>query len=112
MGQAELPIAELLSSPLVDPTAHLDEVRVARYAKDLASLPPVVVFETEDGLLVADGYHRVAAAQRSGAKTIAAEVRRGSRADALRYATQLGSAQRGLSAEEIATRIGRHSTRG
>jgi ParB-like chromosome segregation protein Spo0J len=108
----ELPIAELLFSPLVDPTAHLDEARVARYAEELASLPPVVVFETEDGLLLADGYHRVAAARRTGAKTISADVRQGSRADALRYATRVGSAQRGLSAEQIAARIRRHSTRG
>jgi ParB-like chromosome segregation protein Spo0J len=102
---SRLKIADLMSSPLVDATAHLDEAVVARYAENLGSLPPVVVFETEDGLLVADGYHRLAAARRAGRKTIAADVRRGSRADALRYAIEVASARRGLPAEELATRI-------
>jgi ParB-like chromosome segregation protein Spo0J len=41
------------------------------------------VFDTEEGLLLADGYHRVAAALKEGRKTVEAEVRRGSRHDAL-----------------------------
>jgi len=101
----ELKIAELLASPLVDPTAHLDEAVVARYAKHLGGLPPIVAFETGDGLLVADGYHRLAAARRAGRKTIATEVRRGSRADALRYAIEVASAQRGLPPDQIAMRM-------
>jgi hypothetical protein len=80
-----LGITDLLANSPVDPTAHVDPERVARYAEDFDALPPVVVFETEDGLLLVDGYHRIAAAQRLGVVMIAAEVHQGSRADALRY---------------------------
>jgi hypothetical protein len=59
----ELPLSELLAKSLVDPEAHLDWRQVARYESELEQAPPVVVFETEAGLLLADGYHRVAAAQ-------------------------------------------------
>jgi hypothetical protein len=62
---------------------------VERYAQGLDALPPVVVFDTEEGLLLADGYHRVAAARRRGLETIEAEVRLGSRQDALRYAAKV-----------------------
>ena len=65
--------------------------------------------ETNEGLLLADGYHRVAAARRRGLETIEAEVRPGSRQDALRYAAEVGAAQRGISAEDAASYIKRHS---
>jgi hypothetical protein len=56
-----------------------------------------VVFETEDGVLLVDGYHRVAAAKLRGAETVTADVRRGSRSDALRVAAELAAVQRGIS---------------
>ena len=46
----------------------------------------MVVFRTKEGLLLADGFHRMAAAQRLGLKEIKAEVRTGSREAALEYA--------------------------
>jgi ParB-like chromosome segregation protein Spo0J len=73
------------------------------------ALPPVVVFETPEGPLLADGYHRVAAARRRGLETVEAEVRPGSRHDALRYAAKVGAAQRGISPEEAALYIRRRS---
>src|SRR5215203_5084861 len=60
-----LRIDDLLANAPVDPEAHLDAARVERYAGMVDALPPVVVFETPDGLLLADGYHRVAAWRRS-----------------------------------------------
>jgi diphthine-ammonia ligase len=57
----ELPLGEVLANPRVDPEAHLDADRVASYAQKPEELPPVVVFETEEGRLLADGYHRLAA---------------------------------------------------
>jgi ParB-like chromosome segregation protein Spo0J len=97
-------IADLLANTLVDPQAHLDPQRVAQYAA-LGSVAPVVVFETEDGLLLADGYHRVAAARLSGADTIDADVRAGSRKDALDYAVEHAARQRHITLEQALERV-------
>ena len=106
---ARLRIADLFADSLVDPEAHLDLSRVEHYSRMLAILPPVVVFDTPEGLLLADGYHRVAAARRLGLETVEAQVRKGSRHDALRYAAGVGAAQRGISQEEAASHIERRA---
>ena len=102
-------IADLLASSLVDPAAHLDRDRVRRYAELLEELPPVVAFRTDQGLLLADGYHRVAAAQARGLDSIEAEIRHGTAHDALRYAVTVGAMQRGLSQEEVMQRLRQRS---
>src|SRR5215216_4067199 len=61
-----LRIADLLANAPIDPEAHLDAVRVERYAQMLDALPPIVVFDTPEGLLLVDGYHRLAAARLRG----------------------------------------------
>ena len=104
-----LKIAALLANVPTVPEAHLDPERVERYARMLDALPPVVVFDTPQGPLLADGYHRVAAARRLGRKTVEAEVRVGSRQEALRYAAGVGGAQRGIPAEEAASHIRRRA---
>ncbi len=71
----------------------------------LDRLPPVVVFQTAHQLVLADGYHRLAAAQRGGAETIEAELRTGTEADALRYAVDVGAAQRKMRPEEVRAHI-------
>jgi len=106
---AQLRITDLLANAPVDPEAHLDPARVEHYSQMLDAMPPVVVFDTPEGLLLADGYHRVAAARRCGLKSVEAEVRKGSRHDALQYATKVGAAQRGISGEESASHIRRRS---
>jgi hypothetical protein len=58
-------------------------------------------------MLLADGYHRLAAAQQRGETTIDAEIRRGSRADALEYAATVGAAQRGITPEQAEDAIKR-----
>ena len=73
----------------------------------LDALPPVVVFDTGEGLLLVDGYYLVAAARRHGLETIEAVVRRGSRRDALRYAAMVGATQRGISPNDVASYIKR-----
>jgi hypothetical protein len=102
-------IADLLASSPVDPTAHLDPDRVRRYAELPGDLPPVVAFRTDQGLILADGYHRVAAAQACGLDTIEAEVRHGSAHDALQYAVTVGAKQRGLSQQEVMRRLRQRS---
>ena len=104
-----LKIADLLANAPTDPEVHLDSERVELYARMLDALPPVVVFDTPEGPLLADGYHRVAAARRLGLTTVEAEVRAGSRHEALRYAAEVGGAQRGISPEEAASHIHRHA---
>jgi hypothetical protein len=105
----QLRITDLLANTPTDPEAHLDPARVERYAQMLDALPPVVVFDTKEGLLLADGYHRVAAARRRGLETIEAEVLPGSRRDALRYAARVGAAQRGISPDDAALYIKQRS---
>jgi len=105
----QLRIADLLANTPIDPEAHLDPARVQRYAEMLDALPPVVVFDTKEGLLLADGYHRVAAARRRGQETVEAEVRLGSRRAALWYAATVGAAQRGTSPDAAAAYIKRRS---
>lgn len=49
-------------------------------------LPPVDVFDTPEGLLLADGFHRAAAATRLGLNEIEANVRKGTRQEAAEHA--------------------------
>jgi ParB-like chromosome segregation protein Spo0J len=44
-------------------------------SKRAEAVAPVIVFDTEEGYLLVDGYHRVAAAKLRGADTIRAELR-------------------------------------
>jgi hypothetical protein len=105
----QLRIADLLANSPSDPEAHLDALLVERYAQMLNSLPPVIVFDTGEELLLVDGHHRVAAARRRRLETIEAEVRHGTRHDALRYAVTVGAAERGISPEAAASYIRRRS---
>ena len=105
----QLRIADLLANMLIDPEAHLDAARVKRYAEMLDTVPPLVVFDTGEQLLLADGYHRLAAARLCGLETVEAEVRPGSRQDALRYAATVAAAQRGISPDVLVSRIRQRS---
>jgi hypothetical protein len=58
---------------------------------DGATFPPVMVFRTDDQLLLADGFHRWHVHNALGADTIAADVIDGSRRDALLYSLQANS---------------------
>ena len=115
MGRVpRLRIDDLLAAAPIDPEAHLDAARVERYARTLEDLPPVLVFETAQGPLLVDGYHRVAAARRLELETIEAEVRRGTRREALCHAAWLGAAEHGISFEQATAHIerrGRHLSR-
>jgi ParB-like chromosome segregation protein Spo0J len=67
----------------------------------------VVVFNADGVLLLADGHHRVAAAQQLGRSTVRAEVRQGERRDALAFAVELAHKQRGLTDRQILDAIAR-----
>jgi len=69
--------------------AHIDDSVVGEYAEAMARgdrFPPVVVFQINGEFIMADGFHRVKAARRAKLKHIIAEIRKGSRKDALRFA--------------------------
>jgi ParB-like chromosome segregation protein Spo0J len=105
----ELQVAELLASSPVTPDAHLDTELCRALRAEPRGVAPIVVFDTEAGPLLVDGYHRVAAAQRRGAQTVTAEVRKGSRRDAVRYAAELATVQRGISREDALGHIRRRT---
>jgi hypothetical protein len=68
---------------------HLNIATVNEYAEAMAEkreFPPVVVFGSADRAWIGDGWHRVAAADQIGAEHILAEIREGSRIDAVKYA--------------------------
>lgn len=108
---SQLSIDQLLASPLVDPRRHLGPDRVQRYSEILDVLPPVTVFRLEEdgSLLLADGYHRVAAAQTAGRTIVEADIREGTRADAMRFATDLAARERGVSGDQAREAIKRYS---
>lgn len=78
----------------------------------LDKLPPVAVLRLDDQtLLLVDGYHRVAAAQKAGRTTIDANIREGTRADAVKFAADVAVRERGFSDERAREAIKRHSGR-
>jgi hypothetical protein len=109
MWSMRVRIDDLLANAPVDPQCHLDPNRVAHYARTPDAIPPVVVFETPQGRLLVDGYHRIAAAQQRGATEIDAELRRGSRREALQYAAARATMQRGITSDQALDRIRRRS---
>lgn len=61
------------------------EETVADYAEKIAAgveFPPVVVFNDGSGFYLADGFHRVLASQRASKADVAADIRKGTPADA------------------------------
>jgi uncharacterized ParB-like nuclease family protein len=70
---------------------QLDNATIKDYRRamlDGVEFPPVVLFETQPGAewILADGFHRVAAAQKAGREEILAEVHQGDRQAAITYA--------------------------
>jgi hypothetical protein len=107
MPVRDVVIAELVPEPIAQSQPHLDPQRVRYYQEHLDDSTPVVVYEIDGRLLLADGYHRVAAARRLGRERIRADVRRGDRSDALRFAVELAAHQRGLTEQQAMEAIAR-----
>jgi ParB-like chromosome segregation protein Spo0J len=85
MNIRELPIDDLILEPNLYLRDRLDDYTVERYADSWNRLPPVTVYEVDDRWLLADGWHRHAAAVMLGRKTIKAEVLKGTMAEALDF---------------------------
>ena len=87
MDVRELPLDDLVLDPDLNLRDRLDPEAVERYAEAWGRTPPVTVVEVQGRYLLADGFHRHAAAIRLNKQAIAADVRPGTFADALDVAS-------------------------
>jgi ParB-like chromosome segregation protein Spo0J len=79
-------VKDIVVDPIIQIRRGNHEPTIRRYMDSFENLPPVDVFQTKEGMLLADGFHRWAAADRLGKKQIDARVHRGSREEALEFA--------------------------
>ena len=85
----KLKLTEIVTDAGTQVRAGLNEATVADYAEALADgakFPPVIVFHDGNRHIAADGFHRIHAALRNRAREIECDVRKGSKADALKFA--------------------------
>src|SRR6516162_5393346 len=85
MDLRNVPLNDLVLDPNLNLRDRLDDFTVERYADSWDRLPPITVYEIDGKLLVADGFHRHAAAVMIGKRTIPAEIRVGTFTDALDF---------------------------
>jgi hypothetical protein len=86
---SRLPVENLRRDGGTQLRVALDAATVEDYAAEMGGgteFPPVVAFRDGETYWLADGFHRVAAAERSGRTEIDVDVRAGSRRDAIVYA--------------------------
>src|SRR6476646_4007220 len=80
---------DLVLDPNLNLRDRLDDFTVERYAEAWDRLPPITVYEVDDRWLVADGFHRHAAAVMLGKRTVPVEIRIGSFSDALDFVSSV-----------------------
>ncbi len=85
MDIRNVPLNDLVLDPNLNLRDRLDDFTVERYADSWDRLPPITVYEVDDKWLVADGFHRHAAAVMLGKRTIPVEIVVGSFTDALDF---------------------------
>lgn len=76
------------------PRAAIHQDWIKEYAEDMlggAKFPPVVVFFDGTDYWLADGFHRTAAAEASGAADIDADIRQGTQRDAILFSVSANS---------------------
>ncbi len=81
----DIPLDDLVIEPTLNLRDRLDDFTVERYADSWERLPPITIYEIEKKYLVADGFHRHAAAVMLGKRTIKAEIIAGTMTDALDF---------------------------
>lgn len=86
MEIVDLRLDDLILDPTLNLRDRLDPETVERYQENWDRLPPVTVFEVDGRWILADGFHRHAAAVTLGRRVISAEIRKGSFSEALDYA--------------------------
>lgn len=84
-----LPISTIRTDGETQPRERLCEETVADYAEAMragSDFPPIVVFHDGSAHWLADGFHRLFAAKGAALSVIEADVRQGTRTDAIWYA--------------------------
>lgn len=85
----ELAMDLIRMDPALQPRVSLDEETIKEYAELAAvgeSMPPIITFFDGETYWPGDGWHRYHGRKRAGKLTILAEVREGTRRDAILYA--------------------------
>ena len=86
IAAAAVELSRIVRDPAIQPRESLDHDTVGQYAESMSAgavFPPVVVYHDGASYWLSQGFHRCMAAERAGLATILAEVRRGTRQDAL-----------------------------
>ena len=86
----KIKLEKLVITAGTDVRSEICEATVLEYgeaAHKKSKFPPLVVFDTkDDGLLLADGFHRYFGFERQGIKEWDCDIRDGTRADAIKFA--------------------------
>lgn len=85
MDVRNVALDDLVLDPNLNLRDRLDDYTVERYAEAWERMPPITVFDVDQRWLLADGFHRHAAAVMLGKRTIPAELRSGTFNDALDF---------------------------
>ncbi len=95
-GTPDIEITSIVTSGGTQSRAELSEQAVADYAEVIASgsqfKDPIVVFHDGSTYWLADGFHRVMAANRAGVEWLGADVRKGTKRDAILHSVGANSA--------------------
>ncbi|HEV3168084.1 MAG TPA: ParB N-terminal domain-containing protein [Isosphaeraceae bacterium] len=89
MDIRNLPVDDIVLDDELNLRDKLDDFTVERYADAWERMPPVTVYQISGKYLMADGFHRYAAAVLLEKKTIPAEVRKGTMEDALDFVSSV-----------------------
>ena len=92
---ADIATADVVTTGGTQSRVSLSESAVVEYAEALqqgVALPPIVVFHDGSTYWLADGFHRVMAANRAGVEWLPAEIKRGTKRDAILYSVGANAA--------------------
>ena len=84
MKPKDFPIANLRLDGGTQPRADMSQFTVDDYAASMSdgeTFPAITVFHDGDAYWLADGFHRVAAAQQAGIETLKAIIKKGARSN-------------------------------
>jgi ParB-like chromosome segregation protein Spo0J len=101
MEDASIALETIVIDERVQIRKTIEEDTIRKYADSFEKLPPIVIFETPGGLILADGFHRCGAARRLGRNAIRAQVRSGTWNDAAMFSVTANTSNgRGLTVSE------------
>lgn len=95
MNEQTIPIDEVRIDGGTQPRQSLDEETIQQYAQQMIegeAFPPVTVYQDGADLWLADGFHRYHAVRKSNRTEIAADVRPGTRRDAILFSVGANAA--------------------